>query len=231
MIAHSDLSLRHRDENIFQRYIKIENGIDSLRRIITCFLHTWRQFLNTQGIAHQHFYQNNYSVISSLLIAAYMCRWTGSALVQGNGLSPVRNQCWLIVNWTLWNKLQGNLNRDTNFSLKKMYLKMSSGKWRLFFFRGDKLSLFFFSQCKPVKWKHFPRYWPFVWGIHRSPVNSPHKGQWRGALMFSLICAWIHSWVNNREAGDWRRHRAHYDVTVMTTSWCDVGYPSLWLFR
>ena len=39
-----------------------------------------------------------------------------------------------------------------------------------------------------IKWKHIPRYWPFVWGIHRSPVNSPHKGQWRGALMFSLIC-------------------------------------------
>ena len=39
-----------------------------------------------------------------------------------------------------------------------------------------------------IKWKHFPRYWPFVWGIHRSPVNSPHKGQWHGALMFSLIC-------------------------------------------
>ena len=38
-----------------------------------------------------------------------------------------------------------------------------------------------------IKWKHFPRYWPFVRGIHRSPVNSPHKGQWRGALMFSLI--------------------------------------------
>ena len=66
-----------------------------------------------------------------------------------------------------------------------------------------------------IKWKHFPRHWPFVRGIHRSPVNSPHKGQWRGALMFSLICAWINSWVNNREAGDLRRYRAHYDVTVM----------------
>ena len=38
-----------------------------------------------------------------------------------------------------------------------------------------------------IKWKHFPRYRPFVWGIHRWPVNSPHKGQWCGALMFSLI--------------------------------------------
>ena len=66
-----------------------------------------------------------------------------------------------------------------------------------------------------IKWKHFPRYWPFVRGIHRSPVNSPHKGQWCGALMFSLICAWINGLVNSREAGDWRCHRAHYDVIVM----------------
>ena len=52
-------------------------------------------------------------------------------------------------------------------------------------------------------------------GIHRSPVNSLHKGQWRGALMFPLICVWINGWVNNGEAGDLRRYRAHYDVTLM----------------
>ena len=69
-----------------------------------------------------------------------------------------------------------------------------------------------------IKWKHFPRYWPFVRGIHRSPVNSPHKGQWRGVLMFSLICAWINAWVNNREAGDLRRHHTHCDVFVMKKS-------------
>ena len=66
-----------------------------------------------------------------------------------------------------------------------------------------------------IKWKHFPRYWHFVRGIHRSPVNSPHKGQWRGALMFSLICVLINGWVNNREDGNLRRYRAHYDVTLM----------------
>ena len=71
-----------------------------------------------------------------------------------------------------------------------------------------------------IKWKHFPRYRPFVRGIHRSPVNSPRKGQWRGALMFSLICVWINGWVNNCEAGDLRRYRAHYNVTVMT--WANV---------
>ena len=66
-----------------------------------------------------------------------------------------------------------------------------------------------------IKWKHFPRYCPFVRGIHWSPVNSPHKGQWRGALVFSLICASINGSVNNGEVGDLKHHRAHYDVTVM----------------
>ena len=66
-----------------------------------------------------------------------------------------------------------------------------------------------------IKWKHFLHYWPFVRGIHQSPVDSPHKGQWRGALMFPLICVCINGWVNNREAGYLRCHRAHYDVIVM----------------
>ena len=57
------------------------------------------------------------------------------------------------------------------------------------------------------KSKHFPRCW--------SPVNSPHKGQWRGALMCHLICAWTNGVINCRDAGDLGRLRAHYDVTVM----------------
>ena len=68
-----------------------------------------------------------------------------------------------------------------------------------------------------IKLKHFSRYWPFVRGIHRSTVNSPQKGQWRGALMLSLMCALINSWVNNGEAGDLRRYRHHYDVIVMVS--------------
>ena len=65
-----------------------------------------------------------------------------------------------------------------------------------------------------IQWKNFPRYWPLCgeW-----PVNSPHKGQWSGAWMLSLICAWINSWVNNREAGDLTRLHAHYDIIVMLT--------------
>ena len=80
-----------------------------------------------------------------------------------------------------------------------------------------------------IKWKPFPRYWFFVRGIHLLPLNSPSKGQWRGALMFSMICAWINGWVNNHQAGDLRRHRAHYDVistithSVSTITPKDIG--------
>ena len=66
-----------------------------------------------------------------------------------------------------------------------------------------------------IKLKHFPRYWPFMRGIHRSQVNSPHKGQWRGAFIFSLIFTWTNGWVNNRYAVDLRRYLAHYDVTLI----------------
>ena len=70
-----------------------------------------------------------------------------------------------------------------------------------------------------IKWKHFPRYWPLC-------VNSRHKGKWRGALMFSLICILINGWINTHEPGDSRRHRAHCDVIVMSF----IHYPLIpWL--
>ena len=67
------------------------------------------------------------------------------------------------------------------------------------------------------KWKHFPRHWPFVQGLHLSPVNVPHKGRWRGALVLSLIRTWANSWANNGAAVDLIHHRANYDVTVIFT--------------
>ena len=75
-----------------------------------------------------------------------------------------------------------------------------------------------------IKWKHFSRYWPFVWGIHRSPLNSTHKGQWRGALVFHWATPWIQVWVKDREAGDVRCHRAHYDV-IERSEQCLSGHP------
>ena len=47
------------------------------------------------------------------------------------------------------------------------------------------------------------------------PLGGEITGQWRGDLMFSLICAWTNGWVNNRDAGDFRRHWVRYEVTVM----------------
>ena len=81
-----------------------------------------------------------------------------------------------------------------------------------------------------IKWKHFPRNWPFVRGIHRSPVNSPHNGQWRRTLMFSLICVWISDWVSNIEAGDLRRYRTNYDVIMMNIWWLirSIIPPQYW---
>ena len=71
-----------------------------------------------------------------------------------------------------------------------------------------------------IKLKPFPRYWPFVWGIYRSPVNSPHKGQRSGTLIFPWSAPWINDWINNHETGDLRRHHAHYGVIVM--SWVNI---------
>ena len=90
----------------------------------------------------------------------------------------------------------------------------------------DKIS--FSKHDDVIKWIPFPRYWPFARGIHRSPVNSPHKGQRRGALIFSVISAQINDWVNNREAGGLRRIRLHYDVTVMD-NFVHFILPRLWL--
>ena len=67
-----------------------------------------------------------------------------------------------------------------------------------------------------------------------SPVTGEfpkHKDQWRGALMFSLICACINGWVNNREASDLRCHRTHYDVIVMAryNETCHISYMYMYL--
>ena len=76
--------------------------------------------------------------------------------------------------------------------------------------------------CSMAWWRHqmetFSALLALCAGNSPVPVNPPHKGQWRGALMFPLIYAWINDWVNNREAGDLRRQRGHYDVIVMVKS-------------
>ena len=62
-----------------------------------------------------------------------------------------------------------------------------------------------------IKWKHFPRHWPFARGIRQSPANSSHKGQWSGDVMSSLICC----------------HNVSYEIKNYTN--CDWTILSLWL--
>ena len=90
-----------------------------------------------------------------------------------------------------------------------------------------------FNVIWPPWWRHQMETFSAllaIWaGNSPVPVNSPHKGQWRGTLMFSLICARMNCWANNREADDLRRHRTHYDVIVMITmfthrSICKMAY-------
>ena len=86
-----------------------------------------------------------------------------------------------------------------------------------------------------IKWKHFPRYWPFVRGIHRSPVNSPPQRPVTRSFDVFFDQSRINGWVNNGESGDLRRHRAHYDVNVTLSpfgwthiqndAWCHI--PSM----
>ena len=84
-----------------------------------------------------------------------------------------------------------------------------------------------FRHDDVIKWKHFPRYWAFVRGIHRSPVNTPHKGQCRGAVVLFFICAWIRGWVNTDAAGDLRRHRVHY-VVIVTVWYIYIYIYMIW---
>ena len=122
--------------------------------------------------------------------------------------------------WKLW---FGHLNLNArNIGLKNLRLYCANMPVTL-------LVRIEASHDGVIKWKHFPRNWPFVRRIHRSPVNSLHKGQWRRTLMFSLICVWINDWINNGEAGDLRRYGIHYDVTVMA-KWIEAILTFLFIW-
>ena len=85
-----------------------------------------------------------------------------------------------------------------------------------------------------TKWKHFPCYWPFVRGIHQSPVNSTRKGQWRGALMLSLIYTWINAsekwswgwWFETPSRSLWRHCNVncwHFLTWIRFLPWSEQG--------
>ena len=158
-------------------------------------------------------------------------------------MAPIHflNQCWLFIKCVLWHLPECNCTR--NYLIRNMrseitlleFLPHLPGTKELrrrvllvcLFHEGwyhnvisrapnfyDTSRFLIFRFCGSVlPWLRHQMA-TFSALLARSPVNSPHKGQWRGALMFSLIGVWTNAWVNNRDAGDLRRHRADYDVTI-----------------
>ena len=174
----------------------------------------------------------------------HICVGNLTIIGSDNGMSPGRRQAiigtkagiLLIGPWgTNFSEI---LIVILTFSFKKIHLKMSSAKWRPFCLGLNVLSMHsnvylvlqlftpwvvsalgLSSDYRITWWRHqmetFSALLALCAGNSPVPVNSPHKGQWRRALMFYLIYDWRNSWVNNREAGDLRRHPAHYHVIVM----------------
>ena len=184
---------------------------------------SWLQF-NVQ--------ENSY--IKYLLSATYMRQWIGSALVQIMacrlfGAKPLSKPMLGYSTKCIW---KYRLRNGVHF-VQPRWVKTDNGNSKTE--HNNNVCLFYeiyvhqyqydtnrgHGKCNLYGYMmtssngNIFRFWPFVRGIHRSPVNSSHKGQWRDAVMISLICVCINGWVNNREAGDLRRYRAHYDAAVM----------------
>ena len=157
-----------------------------------------------------------------------MCQQTEPPLVQVMpchpfGAMPLHKPMLVIDGWPLRNKFLRNLNQNITIFTQRNHLLIClglcvlerTGNYRLTFFHLGGFLLLVFTQLLMAFDSNVPTSnggTPLLGG---SPVNFPHKGQWRGALMFSLIYTWINDWVNNREAGDLRRQNGHYDVIVM----------------
>ena len=115
-----------------------------------------------------------------------------------------------------------NAASDENFIKIKTFLSQSRSTILGFVnaMREHKIRLYVPAQHNTIllhdinKW-NISRVTGPLWGESTGNWWIPHKGQWHGALMFSLICAWTNGWANNRDSGELRRHCAHYDVTVM----------------
>ena len=154
------------------------------------------------------------------------------------------NQGWLIIKTVLWHSSE-SITRVKRIHFWNQYQKFGRSQWVQVEIRKSCWYCIIWIKVKPclqqinrwyflrhnvtitlrfkiihddvIKWKHFPRYWPFVRGIHWSrwiPRTKASDAElW--ALMFSLIYVWINGWVNNSEADDLRRYRGHYDVNVM----------------
>ena len=173
-------------------------------------------------------------------MAHVLIHFQHDALVHLINQSPRSLTGLIYILWLKWqilyniNNLYLELNKSSHINVCKTVWKILPQHFSCIVYVSlICVTLIFFNEVfyvhdDVIKWKHFPRNWPFVRGIQGPRVNSPQKGQWRGALMFSLICVWIRGWVNTRKAGDLMRYRAHYDVIVMLCWSCCLFQCQIW---
>ena len=150
------------------------------------------------------------------------CRLTG--IVSDNGSSPDRRKAivWtnagILLIWPLGTNFSVGISvlRSIDAAIHQVTSTLSYASSQRSFlcdcWRRRRSTFSFYLFESGTKWM---RYCPFMRGLHQPPVDSLHKGQWREALMFSLICAWTNGWANDPDACDLRRLRAYYDVTVI----------------
>ena len=98
------------------------------------------------------------------------------------------------------------------FFLMKIFVQRFQFQWSLFPMINNMPIFDHIMDWGRTWWRHQMETFSALLAIC---AGNSYKGQWCGALMFSLICVWINGLVNNRETGDLRRYRARYDVTVM----------------
>ena len=125
-----------------------------------------------------------------------------------------------------------NINKTRPIRSPSNSLALSLKKWTLFcsWFLTWFLILDLWFHCDIPWWRHQMETFSALLAIcaGNSPVTGEFPAQRPVTRSFDVFCAWINGWVNNLEANDLRRYRAHYDVTVM--QWFRVIYYSI-LFR
>ena len=152
-----------------------------------CWLIVYETFGNT--------FQWNY-ILEFYHLHSRKCTWN-CRLSKWRPFCPGREE----INWYTWNNFFRNSVFFVVVVITCIHLSLS-GFFLHLMIETISNATHLRNHDDVIKWKHFPRCWPFVRGFHRSLVNSPHIGQWHGtALTFSFICAWINGGVNTHEAG------------------------------
>ena len=162
-------------------------------------------------------------ICNSNLCLPSLVRWW---LVAWSTPSHYLSQCWNIANWPTRNKLQWNFNRNSYIFIQENDLQMPSTKWRPYFLGLNVLIHSFRCRrhCRFDVSKHFSLWWNDC-NLFKDWLRNHMMASFTGefstqrpvtrSLMFYLTCPRTNISVNNRDANDLKRYRAHYDVIVI----------------